>query len=91
MVDAPSEAVGVNVAVVVPALYVTAAGTRVLPASRNSKVAAVMLAGLIASLKVAVTAVVDATPVAPLAGVRPVTVGGVVSGPAVVVNTTSTQ
>ena len=74
---------GVNVAVVVPALYVTAAGTRVLPASRNSKVEAVILAGLIASLKVAVTAVVNATPVAPLAGDRPVTVGGVTSAAAV--------
>jgi hypothetical protein len=53
-----------------------------------------MVAPFIASLKVAVTAVVTATPVALLLGVTLLTVGGVVSaggGGAVVSNTTSTQ
>ena len=43
-----------------------------------------IVAGSIASLNVAVTAVVVATPVAPLVGDTLVTVGGVVSGVAVV-------
>ncbi len=46
---------------------------------RSSKVLAPIVAGSIASLKVAVTAAVVATPVAPSAGVVAVTVGGVVS------------
>ena len=45
--------------------------------------------GSSALLKVAVTVVPTATPVAPLAGLWPVTVGGVV--PVDVVKTTSTQ
>ena len=84
MAEPASALFGVNVAVVVPALYVTAAGTRVLPASRNSKVDPVTVVAFIASLKVAVTGVVGATPLAPLAGDRPVTVGGVTSAAAVV-------
>ena len=40
-----------------------------------------MLAADIASLNVAVTFALAATPVAPLAGVTPVTVGAVVSAP----------
>src|SRR5438034_6683084 len=51
---------------------------------RNSNVDVLIVAESIASLNVAVTAVVVATPVAPLAGDTPVTVGGVVSGVAVV-------
>jgi hypothetical protein len=43
-----------------------------------------MVAGFMASLKIAVTAEVIATPVAPLVGVTVVTVGG--GGPAAVVN-----
>jgi hypothetical protein len=44
------------------------------------------------SLKVAVAVLVTATPVAPVAGVRAVTVGAVVSGaPPPVLKTTSTQ
>ena len=64
--------------------------TGVLPLS-NWKVVVVTVAGSSASLKVAVTVVLTVTPLAPLVGVRPVTVGGVVSGPALLVNTTSTQ
>jgi hypothetical protein len=44
------------------------------------KVAVVMVSRLIASLKVAVTFVLSATPVAPFAGLTKVTVGRVVSG-----------
>ena len=55
------------------------------------KVFEFIVAASIASLNVAVTVVATATSVAPLAGVRPVTVGGVVSGGALVLKTTSTQ
>ena len=51
----------------------------VLPAFRV-KVAVVMLAGSIASLKVALIAVLMGTPVIELAGLVEETVGGVVSG-----------
>jgi len=81
---------GVSVAEAAAELYETVAGTRALVASRNSKVFALMVPALIASLKVALTTVLALTPVAPFAGEVVVTVGGVVSGP-VVVNTTSTQ
>jgi hypothetical protein len=47
--------------------------------SRNTNELAPMLVASIASLNVAVTVVVLLTPVAPLAGVMAVTVGGVVS------------
>ena len=50
-----------------------------------------MVAAFIASLKVAVTVVVRLTAVAPLAGEKAVTVGGVVSDGVCVVKTTSTQ
>jgi hypothetical protein len=50
-----------------------------------------MVAGSIGSLKVAVTVAVVATPVAPLVGLTPVTVGGVVSDGPPVLNITSTQ
>ena len=49
------------------------------------------VAAAIASLNVAVTVVAVATPVAPAAGFLLTTVGGVVSEPPVVLNTTSTQ
>ena len=89
---AVSEAVGSRVAVRVAALQVTAAATSAPAGVRSSNVEVEMDAGSIASLKVAVTLAVTATPVAPAAGVVPVTVGGVVSpAPAVVSNTTSTQ
>ena len=48
----------------------------VLAAFLNSKVVAVRVAGSMAWLKVAVTAVVATTPVAPLAGVLVVTLSG---------------
>jgi hypothetical protein len=51
---------------------------------RSSNVAVEIVAGSIASLKVAVTAVVVATAVAPTIGETAVTAGGVVSGVAVV-------
>ena len=51
----------------------------------------VTVAPLIASLKFAITVVPILTPVAPLNGDTDVTVGGVTSGPELVVNTTSTQ
>jgi hypothetical protein len=72
--------VGVRVAVKVVLLYVTLAATGVVPGPWRVKVLAVRVLGLRASLNVAVTVVFVATPVAPLAGVRPVKVGGVVSG-----------
>ena len=71
-------AVGSSVAVNVPALYVTLAGTAVVPGP--SRVNVEPLTPVTASLNVAVTLVPVATPVAPGAGVSPVTVGAVVSG-----------
>jgi hypothetical protein len=53
-------------------------------ASRRTKLVVVALALEIASLKVALTLVPRLTFVAPFAGVTPATVGGVVSGAAVV-------
>ena len=51
----------------------------------------VTVAGSTGSLNAALTVVVVGTPVAPAGGRGGVTVGGVVSGGAVAVNTTSTQ
>ena len=67
-------------AVLVPALYETAAGTRV-PPLRNSNVEPVTVEGLISSLKIAETVVIVLTPAAPFTGKTEVTVGGVRSGP----------
>ena len=50
-----------------------------------------MVAGSIASLNWTFTAVVGLTPDCPAGGVTDETVGGVVSGPMLVTNTTSTQ
>ena len=72
-------AVGSSVAVNVPALYVTLAGTAVVPGP--SRVNVEPLTPVTASLNVAVTLVPVATPVAPGAGTRLLTVGGVVSAP----------
>ena len=58
-------------------------GTDVAPL-RRTNVLVVIVDAFIASLNVAVTVVDVLTPVAPLAGVTLVTVGGVVSGPPVV-------
>ena len=75
--------VGVNVAVNVPALYVTVPATAVPPVVVfNVNVVALMVAGSIASLNVAVTVVVIAMFVAPSVGDVDTTVGGVVSGAA---------
>ena len=59
--------------------------------SRSWKVVLVIVAGSRASLKVAVTVVPVSDAGAPAAGVTSVIVGGVVSGGALVVKTTSTQ
>src|SRR5437899_6174436 len=67
---------GVRVATVPAALTVTVAGTSaVLPAARRRKVAVVIVAAFIALLNVAVTVVLNGTPVAPGAGACAVTVG----------------
>jgi hypothetical protein len=65
--------VGVNVAVV-PA-KATAPATGVAPGPDKVNVAALIVAGFMASLKVAETVVLTATPVAPLTGTVEITVG----------------
>jgi hypothetical protein len=75
-VDVDSAALGVSVAVRVPALYETDDGTSVVPGPRSSMA---IVAGWTSSLNVAVTVVPTETPVAPGAGLRADTVGGVVS------------
>jgi hypothetical protein len=77
---------GVNVAVRVAASYVVAPATGDPPCGVTD-----ITVELTASLNVAVAVVLTDTPVAPTAGVRPVTVGGVVSGATDVTKTTSTQ
>ncbi len=75
-------ALGSRVAVRVAASYVVVAGHQACPPGpRSSKVIVACWTG---SLKVAVGETPRATPVAPTAGVRPVTVGLVVSGVSVV-------
>ena len=76
---------GVNVTVRVAASYAVAPATADPPCGVTDTTVADT-----ASLNVAVTVELTATPVAPTAGVRAVTVGAVVSGPAGM-NTTSTQ
>ena len=83
-----SLAVGVSVAVNVDVLYETVAGTCAFDGSFSRTVAVVTEEARSASLNVAVTDAAGSTAVAPAAGVRPATVGGVVSAGA---NTTSTQ
>jgi len=62
-------------------LYETVAGTsEPAPCARSLTLEVVSVAGFIASSKVALTLVPAGTPVAPDAGVRPMTAGGVVSG-----------
>jgi hypothetical protein len=77
---------GVNVTVRVAASYVVTPATGDPPCGVTDTTVADT-----ASLNVAVTVELTATPVAPTAGVRPVTVGAVVSGATDVTNTTSTQ
>ena len=91
VVDAARAALGINVATFVAVLKATVAAINALEGSRNSKFAALMVVASMASLNVAVTAVVRLTPVAALAGATVVTVGGVVSATTAVENTTSTQ
>jgi hypothetical protein len=67
-------AVGANVAVV--PVYVTLPGTGVAPRPVKVNVAAVIVAGSMAWLKVAEIGVLTATAVAPLAGIVETTVGG---------------
>jgi hypothetical protein len=63
---------------------VTVAATSALLGLRSSNDVLPIVVASIASLNTAVTAVVAATPVAPLVGVTLLTVGGVVSGVVVV-------
>jgi hypothetical protein len=85
-VDTANAADGVNVAVRVPASYVVVPSTGEPPCGVTD-----ITVELTASLNVAVTVDATGTPVAPTAGVRPVTVGAVVSGATDVTKTTSTQ
>ena len=73
-------AAGVNVATEPAATYVTAPVTPTPPGPVNMKVVASIVAGFIASLKVALSTWLMGTPVAPLTGMVEITVGGVVSG-----------
>src|SRR5207245_918221 len=69
---------GVRVATVPAALSVTIAGTfTTAPAARRAKVAVVIEAAFMGLLNVTVTFVIRGTPVAPGAGDRAITVGGV--------------
>jgi hypothetical protein len=88
--DAANAEFGCNVAVRVAASYVTVAGTVCCDASRRKNVDPEIVVGSIASLNVAVTGAPTATPVAPVPGDVPTTLGGVVSVDTDV-NTTSTQ
>src|SRR5687767_12366615 len=75
-------ALGFRVKVVSPAEAATPAATAGPPAvGARLKDAPVTVTGSIASENVATTSASGATPVAPAAGVRPVRVGGVRSGP----------
>ena len=65
---------GMNVAVSVDVLYATEPAT-LLPPPDSVKVAAPIVVGLMATLKVAVRVVLTATPVAAVTGVVAVTVG----------------
>ena len=76
---------GVKVATLPLAAYPTVPVTAVPAGHASVKLAVVMLAAFMASLKLAVIAVLIATIVAPLAGKTVLTVGAVVSGAALVV------
>jgi hypothetical protein len=71
---------GVNVAVFVPPSYKTVAGINTLDGPRNVKVVPLMVAGFIASLKIAETVVLVATPVALFNGETDMIIGAVISG-----------
>ena len=88
-VDAESGADGASVAVRVPAAYDTVAATAAPPAVGTSVIDdAVIVAGLIASLKVTETDVRTGTSTAPATGENATTLGGVASIGAAVVNDT---
>jgi hypothetical protein len=73
-------AAGVKVATEPAATYVTAPITATPPGPVTAKVIGLIVAGFIATLKVAVRAWLMGTPVAPLAGMVKMTVGGVAAG-----------
>lgn len=77
--------VGVKVATFPVPAYATVPGTAVVPGPVRVKVLPVMVRGSIASLKIAATCVLIATPVAPQLGLVEITVGAVVSGARAVV------
>ena len=80
MAPAVKSADGIKVAIVLPEIMATVAGT-VAPTLVCSKKDEATLEGFIASLNVATTLDEATTPVAPSAGFVDTTVGGVVSGP----------
>ena len=69
----------------------TAAGTSAFAASRSCTVVPVIVLASIGSLNETTTLAPTATPEAPFAGAIALTTGSVVSGPASVAKTTSTQ
>jgi hypothetical protein len=71
---------GVKVAVVPAAAYVTVPATGVVPGPVNVKVVPLIVAGFIATLKVAVTSVLGHTPLAGLRGVAETTIGALTVG-----------
>ena len=83
-VEGASAALGVNVAVL-PETLIEPLTTALFEVTATEKFPVVSVPLSIASEKVAVTVVPTATPVAPARGVTELTVGGVVSGGAVVV------
>src|ERR1019366_6473439 len=91
VVEAASAESGVNVALSAPALYATEAESGGVGPGRRTTGPLFTVDGSRASLNLAVTVAPVATAVPPFTGVTLVTVGGVVSGPTEVANTTSTQ
>jgi hypothetical protein len=79
-------AVGVNVAVLPMLAYVTSPATAVVPGPAKVNVIELIVAALIALLKVALTVSLSSTFIAKFAGIVETTVGFVVSGAAAVVN-----
>jgi hypothetical protein len=73
-----------GVKVAVEAAYVTTPSTGVVPGPVNVNVEPLMVAGFIASLKVAVATVLEQTPVVAVGGVSEITVGGTQAVAAVV-------
>ena len=72
--------VGVKIAVLLVASYVTCPATGAEAGPVSVKVVALMVDGFIALLNVAVTAALAHVPVAPLAGITEFTVGAVTPG-----------